>query len=323
MSSLPKQVSIREVGPREGFQFEPRVVPTAEKLRLIRALVDCGLKEIEVTSFVRPDRVPQMADAEAVVEALPVRPEVRYYGIYLNLKGFERAQATGRLTVDPGLSVAASDTFSRRNANVGVEEGLERQRARAERYRALGATAVWLGVSAAFGCNYEGDVPAERVLELLARLAEVAGTQGLGLSQIRLMDTMGWANPRQVRAMVSAVRQRWPEVPIALHLHDTRGLGLANAYAALLEGVDRFDAAVGGLGGCPFAEHRGSAGNIATEDFVLLCEEMGIATGVDLDQLIAAAELAEEIVGHPLPGKVKTGGNLARYRARAKAGIQG
>lgn len=323
MSSLPKEVFIREVGPREGFQFEPRVVPTAEKLRLIRALVDCGLKEIEVTSFVRPDRVPQMADAEALVEALPRRPEVRYYGIYLNLKGFERAMATGRLTVDPGLSVAASDTFSRRNANIGTEEGLEQQRVRAERYRALGATTVWLGVSAAFGCNYEGDVPADRVLELLDRLTETAAAQGLAVSQIRLMDTMGWANPRQVREMVSTVRERWPEVPLALHLHDTRGLGLANAYAAMLEGVDRFDAAVAGLGGCPFAEHHGSAGNIATEDFVLLCEEMGIATGVDLDRLIAAAELAEEIVGHPLPGKVKTGGNLARYRARAQAGIQG
>lgn len=185
MSSLPKKVSIREVGPREGFQFEPRVVPTAEKLRLIRALVDCGLREIEVTSFVRPDRVPQMADAEALVEALPVRPEVRYYGIYLNLKGFERAQATGRLTVDPGLAVAASDTFSRRNANVGVEQGLEQQRARADRYRHLGASAVWLGVSAAFGCNYEGDVPAERVLELLARLEEAAGAQA-------------WAEPNSV-----------------------------------------------------------------------------------------------------------------------------
>jgi len=174
-------------------------------------------------------------------------------------------------------------------------------------------------VMAAFGCNYEGDVEPRHVVTVLQNVEQKAGACGSRLGGIGLADTMGWANPLQIKRLVGAVRERWPSVPIKLHLHDTRALAIANVVAALEMGVDYFDSAVAGMGGCPFAAHQGAAGNVTTEDVVFLCQEMGVETGIDLDAMIAAGQLAERVVGHPLPGKLKSGGNLQTYRARARA----
>jgi hydroxymethylglutaryl-CoA lyase len=182
------------------------------------------------------------------------------------------------------------------------------------RYRMAGIEADGLGMMAAFGCNFEGDVPLSRVIELVERVQRVMAENGCTLRHLSLADTMGWANPRQVKQVVGAVRERWPELKLKLHLHDTRGAAIANALAAMELGVDEFDAAIGGLGGCPFAGHKGAAGNVCTEVLVFTCEEMGIDTGIDLDALVEAARFAEEIVGHPLPGKVMKGDTLTRYR---------
>ena len=317
MSDLPSTVFIREVGPREGFQIEKNPISTRDKVRLIDALSDTGVKDIEVTSFVRPELVPQMADADEVVKQLRRKSGLSYSAVYLNAKGFQRARATGKLDLRATLSLSASESFSKRNTNRTVEQAIQDMPERVGMIQDAGINTVNLGVSAAFGCNFEGDVPQERVVERLDRLFAIAEEHYLSVAGIRLMDTMGWANPIQVKRMVGALRDRWPDVPIGLHLHDTRGLGIANAFAALEMGVADFDTAVGGLGGCPFAANRGAAGNIATEDFLLMCQETGIDTGVDLDAMIECAKLAETIVGHPLPGKVMTGGNLNAYRNRA------
>ncbi|HAM54816.1 MAG TPA: hydroxymethylglutaryl-CoA lyase, partial [Candidatus Rokubacteria bacterium] len=203
--------------------------------------------------------------------------------------------------------------------NCSVEERLAELPGWAERYRALGMDWLDVGVMAAFGCNYEGDVEPRRVVTVLQQVEQRAQACGARLGGIGLADTMGWANPREVKRLVGAVRERWPEARLKLHLHDTRALAIANAVAALELGVDCFDSAVAGMGGCPFAAHKGAAGNVTTEDLVFLCQELGIATGIDLDRMIAAGQLAERVVGHPLPGKLKSGGNLATYRATSRA----
>jgi hydroxymethylglutaryl-CoA lyase len=174
---------------------------------------------------------------------------------------------------------------------------------------------------AAFGCNYEGDVEPRHVVTVLQRVEQRANACGSRLGAIGLADTMGWANPLQIKRLVGAVRERWPGTPIRLHLHDTRALAVANVLAGLEMGVDRYDSAVAGMGGCPFAAHKGAAGNVTTEDVVFLCQEIGVETGIDLDAMIAAGQLAERVVGHPLPGKLKSGGNLQAYRARARAAV--
>jgi hydroxymethylglutaryl-CoA lyase len=168
---------------------------------------------------------------------------------------------------------------------------------------------------AAFGCNFEGDIPVARVVALVGQILDVAQEHGVALEYVTLADTMAWATPLSIKRVVGALRERWPDLDIALHLHDTRGMAIANAYAGLEMGVTRFDSSVAGLGGCPFAGHRGAAGNVCSEDLVFLCHEMGIETGIDLDVLIECARLAEDVVGHPLPGSVMTGGTLAKYRA--------
>ena len=313
--TIPSKVYIREVGPREGFQIEKKVYPTEEKVRLIESLAQTGLPEIEVCSFVRPDLVPQMADAEQTVESLRTFPGVKYSGIYLNQRGLERALALKKLEINPKLSLSASETFSKSNTNVSIQERIKSVSKRAEIFKNLQFKSIDLGVSAAFGCNYEGDIPLEKVLEMFRRLEEIAKSHQLEVSHIELLDTMGWANPLQVSKAVEAVRKEWPSVSIGLHLHDTRGLGIANAYAGLQMGVSHFDASIGGLGGCPFSGQKRAAGNIATEELVFLCQELGVETGVNLDLLIDSVSLAEEIIDRPLSGKLKNGGNLSSYRS--------
>jgi len=315
MAPLPSRIHITEEGPREGFQIEEGPIPTARKIELIDALSKTGLGHIQVVSFVNPELVPGMADAEAVVAGITLEPGVAYTALWLNERGFERALATGRLHMEGYISLTASAAFLKRNQNRTPAEQLAAQRRIAALYREKGVAIERGGVMAAFGCNYEGDIPVSRVVALCGEILDLAAEHGAKLRQLMLADTMAWATPESVKRVVGAVRERYPETPISLHLHDTRGLGLANAYAGLEMGVAHFDASVGGLGGCPFARHAGAAGNVCTEDFVFMCEEMGIATGVDLDRLIACAELAEAIVGHPLPGSVKKGGSLAGARA--------
>jgi hydroxymethylglutaryl-CoA lyase len=319
MSDLPKTVKIREVGPREGFQFEKGPITVADKIALVDALSATGVRTIEFTSFVSPKWVPQMADAEQVLAGITRAAGVAYEAIWLNEAGLERA-ASHRdvLQLRPMFSVAGSDTFMRKNTNRSVDERLEELPGWAERYARLGLDGLDVGVMAAFGCNYEGDVSPRHVVTVLQKVEQKAEACGSRLGAIGLADTMGWANPLQIKRLVGAVRERWPATPIKLHLHDTRALAIANVVAALEIGVDCFDSAVAGMGGCPFAAHKGAAGNVTTEDVVFLCQEMGVETGIDLDAMIAAGQLAEAIVGHPLPGKLKSGGNLATYRARAR-----
>jgi hydroxymethylglutaryl-CoA lyase len=320
MSDLPESVTIKEVGPREGFQFEKGAIGLADKISLVDALSDTGLTAIEFTSFVSPKWVPQMADAEQMIAGIRRAPGVAYEAIWLNQAGLERAaKHRDVLALRPMFSVAGSDTFMRKNTNRSVDERLEELPGWAARYRTLGMDWLDVGVMAAFGCNYEGDVEPRRVVSVLQRAEQKAEACGSRLGAIGLADTMGWANPLQIKRLVGTVRERWPETPIRLHLHDTRALAVANVLAALEMGVDRFDSAVAGMGGCPFAAHEGAAGNVTTEDVVFLCQEIGVATGVDLDAMIEAGRLAERVVGHPLPGKLKSGGNLAGYRARARA----
>jgi hydroxymethylglutaryl-CoA lyase len=314
MSDLPNSVRIIEVGPRDGLQIEPRILSTDEKLRMIDALADTGLKEIEAGSFVNPKAVPQMADTNELFNALTRREGVRYRALWLNPKGLERALANGHVDIDGKLTITASETFIKRNTNRSIDETFEQMPDWIQRYRDAGIAANSLGVMAAFGCNFEGYIPEEKVVGLVARAIQVMADNGSKLEHLSLADTMGWGSPAQMKSLVGKIRDKWPDLQVKLHLHDTRGCAVANAVAAMEVGVDEFDSSVGGLGGCPFAGHKGAAGNICTEDLAFACGEMGIETGIDLDALVEAAKLAEELVGHQLPGKVMKGGTLTRFK---------
>ncbi|MFI4988126.1 MAG: hydroxymethylglutaryl-CoA lyase [Alphaproteobacteria bacterium] len=317
MSDLPKAVRINEEGPREGFQIEKGPISTARKIALIDALSETGLQQIQVVSFVSPKAVPQMADAEEVVKGIAKKPGVRYTALWLNDKGLARALATKRLDVHGSLSLTASEKFLKRNQNRTLAENRAAQHGIIGMYKEHGVAVERGSIMAAFGCNFEGDIPVARVLDIVQEMLDIAEEHQIKIKTLSLADTMAWATPLSIKRLVGAVRERFPELRINLHLHDTRGMGIANAYAGLEMGVESFDAAVGGLGGCPFAAHAGAAGNVCTEDLVFMCEEMGIATGVDLEKLIETARLAEDIVGHPLPGAVMKGGSLQHLRAAA------
>jgi hydroxymethylglutaryl-CoA lyase len=315
MSDLPQRVDISEEGPREGFQFEKGPIATERKIALIDALSQTGVKHIQIVSFVNPKNVPGMADADQVVAGITPQPGVAYTSLWLNEKGFERALTHGnRLSLGGTIQLCASEKFLLRNQNRTAEQQLAGQHKIVELYKANGVAVERGSVMAAFGCNFEGDIAVERVVALVGQILDVAQEHGVTLNYVTLADTMAWATPLSIKRVVGALRERWPDLDIALHLHDTRGMAIANAYAGLEMGVTRFDSSVAGLGGCPFAGHRGAAGNVCSEDLVFLCHEMGIETGVDLDALIDCARLAEDVVGHPLPGSVMTGGTLAKYR---------
>jgi hydroxymethylglutaryl-CoA lyase len=258
-----------------------------------------------------------MADAEQVVAGFTRRPGTRYTCIYLNSQGMARAVATNKLDVEGSLSVTASELFSKKNTNRSIDETLAETQRRVEALRAAKIPASEVSVMAAFGCNYQGGIDPHHVVGLIERLMGIARDHEQPIKLIQLADTMGWANPMSIRRLVGLVRERWPDQKINLHLHDTRGLGLANAFAAMEMGVDDFDAAVAGLGGCPYAGFKDAPGNIASEDLVHMCGELGVETGVDLERLLEVAREAETIVGHPLPGKVMRGGHLDSYRRKA------
>jgi hydroxymethylglutaryl-CoA lyase len=321
--ALPKKVALVEVGPREGFQFEgigaPDRIATADKVRLVEMLSQTGLRTIQMASFVHPRQVPQMADAEQICAAVQQRPGVDYTGIYLNDVGLRRAIATDNLRITGLVILTASETFALRNQKRTLEQDYEMQRKMAALHAKSGYPVEEGWMMAAFGCNYEGAVPLARVMALVDSMHRLAEEAGSRLRTVNLADTMGWADPEQIRRTVASVRDRWPDLRIGLHLHDTRGLAIANVFAALLEGVELFDTAVGGLGGCPFAGHKGAAGNVCSEEVVFLCEQLGIETGVDLVRLIECGRFAERIVGHALPSKLLTASLRSQSTAMAAA----
>ncbi|WP_065755299.1 hydroxymethylglutaryl-CoA lyase [Bradyrhizobium paxllaeri] len=315
---LPDSVVITEEGPREGFQIEPGPIATADKIALIDALSACGLRRIQVGSFVNPKHVPGWADAEAVMQGFSPREGVEYSALWFNEGGLKRALAfEGKLALAGFISLSASEPFAIRNLNRDRAGQIEALSNYVRVHRQAGVPIAKIIVMAAFGCNFAGDVPPAKVVETVVDGLAIAREAGVDVRDVSLADSMGWATPRRVAAAVGAVRERWDDLRIALHLHDTRGQGIACAYEGLRLGVTAFDAAVAGLGGCPFAGQPGAPGNIATEELALLCEEMGISTGLDIEALIEAGRLAERIVGHRLPSAALRSGTLATFRRRA------
>lgn len=315
MSDLPSTVEIHEEGPREGFQIEPGPISTVDKVKLIDALSKTGLKHIQACSFVNPRLVPGWADAEKVVESFDAHEDVEYTGLYFNGNGLDRALAfKDKLTISGSISLTASEGFTKKNLNRTHAENMAAMERHVMSHLELGIPVNRIGVMAAFGCNYQGDISPATVIKTLEDGMQIAAQTGAKITLFSLADTMGWAAPHRIERVVGEVRNVWPDMTISLHLHDTRGLAIANAYSALKMGVRQFDSTVGGLGGCPFAGQPKAAGNICTEELVLLCEELGIATGVDLDQLIEVGRLAEDIVGHQLPGELIHAGSLDAFR---------
>jgi len=299
MTKPPAEVRIREVGPRDGFQNEPDVIATDDKVRLIGMLAASGLPRLEVTSFVRPDVIPQLADAEEVLRRIERPAGVAYTVLIPNERGLERALGLRDRFDEVNLFLSASETHNRKNVNRSIAESLEGlgrtiERARGEGLRCEGV------ISVSFGCPFEGEVPPARVLEIAESLAEA------GCEEVSFGDTTGMANPRQVGAFFAAARERLPSVELTAHFHNTRGQGLANVLAALSEGVQSFESAFGELGGSPVSP--GATGNISTEDLASMLHEMGIETGVDLEAVIAASRAAQELLGRPLGAHVLRAG---------------
>jgi hydroxymethylglutaryl-CoA lyase len=315
MSDLPAAIDIEEQGPREGFQIEPGPVATKDKIALIDALSATGLQRIQIASFVNTKLVPGWADAEAVVSGFTPRPGVKYTALFFNESGMKRAMAFhNKLTLEGYVALSASEAFLVKNMHRQRDAHMEAQRATIRSHQAAGVPINALLIMASFGCNFSGDVAPQQVLDAIQDGMELAREFNLTYDHVGIADSMGWATPQRVARVVGAVRERWPDLEISLHLHDTRGLGIANAYEGLRLGVRKFDATVGGLGGCPFAEQPGAPGNIASEELVLLCQEMGIDTGVDVDALIEAGRLAEKLIGHPLPSAALRAGSLDSFR---------
>jgi hydroxymethylglutaryl-CoA lyase len=299
MSDLPASVRIREVGPRDGFQNEPEVIPTADKVHLIELLGACGLRRIEVTSFVRPDVIPQLADAAEVLSSISLPDSVAVSVLIPNERGLERALPLRDRFDEINGFLSASETHNRRNVGRSVEESLDGLRGTFARALAEGLRCEGV-ISTSFGCPYEGHVPASRVLDVAAALVEA------GAVEVGFGDTTGMANPVQVRSFFEAARDRLPGVELTAHFHNTRGQGLANVLAALEVGVESFESSFGELGGCPVP--AGATGNIATEDLVSMLHEMGIATGVDLPLLLDASRSVQAVLGRPLGSHVLLAG---------------
>ena len=305
---MARKIEIVEVGPRDGLQSEPEILSTSAKLELIQRLVNAGLRRIEVASFVNPKRVPQMADAEAVMAGLPKVPGVQYVGLVLNRKGFDRALAAG--CTEMGLVATATDSFGERNQGATIEENIRNFEEIAPVAREAGVRAQ-ITISVAFGCPFEGEVPAARVVEIAERLAAAKPVE------IALADTIGVAVPSQVTALVEQVRAVVGDVPVRCHFHNTRNTAVANAYAAILAGVNTLDSSVGGVGGCPFAPN--ATGNVGTEDLVYMLSRAGFDTGIDLGKLIETAKWLEQQRGKAVPSMVSKAGGFPIGNIRASA----
>ncbi len=309
--TLPQEVTVYEVGPRDGLQNEAHQVPTSDKIAFIDALSACGLKHIEITSFVSPKWIPQLADAADVAAQVARPPEVSLSALVPNRRGLDRALGAGMREIAVFLS--ASETHNKKNINKTIAETLRAFEAVIEPALAAGVK-VRAYVSTVFGCPYEGDVDAAVSVHLCKTLRQ------MGVYQVSLGDTVGVANPAQVERVLEQVIAAVPIEEIAVHFHDTQGTALANCLVALTKGVTTIDAAVGGLGGCPYAP--GASGNLATEDLVAMLHGMGLKTGIDLDKLIECSRLAEAFVGHDLPSKYLKAhvGKRARHRRQAEKG---
>jgi hydroxymethylglutaryl-CoA lyase len=306
---LPAEVTIYEVGPRDGLQNEARNVPTADKIRFIDTLVAAGIRSIEITSFVSPKWIPQLADAAEVARGVQRLPGVRMSALVPNRRGLDTALASGMREIAVFLS--ASETHNKKNVNKSITDTLA----------AFGdvipialeaKVAVRAYVSTVFGCPYEGDVDPERAVELTRQLRD------MGVYQVSLGDTIGVANPRQVEDVLGRVLAKHPAESVAVHFHDTQGTALANCLVSLQMGITTIDSSAGGLGGCPYAP--GASGNLATEDVVAMLHSMGVKTGIDLDMLTEASRTASTFVGHELPSKYLKAhlGKQARARRRAE-----
>lgn len=302
----PQSVSIVEVGPRDGFQVEKAFIPTDLKIRVIDLLSEAGLKTIEATSFVNPKVIPQMADADEVMGRISRRPGTNYKVLVPNLKGAERAIAAKADALE--LVIVASESFNRKNVGMSVDQSIA---ACAEIAAAAATHSVPLEVviGTSFGCPIEGPVPEAQV----ARIARAVAA--FGISRLSLADSIGAGNPNQVSRLVARIRTALPAMPLSLHLHNTRGLGLANALAGFEAGIDTFDSGLGGLGGCPV--FPGATGNVATEDMVNLFEEMGVSTGVNLDKVREASRLMQQFLDRPLPSYILRVGTTAELFAKA------
>ncbi len=304
-ADLPKTVRVREVGPRDGFQNEPEVIPTEEKVRLIGLLGEAGLKRIELTSFVRPDVIPQLADGEEVLTRFEPVEGVAYSVLIPNRKGLDNALPLRDRFQEANFFLSASETHNRKNVNRPIQESLADLEGTIGTARDAGLRCEGV-ISTSFGCPYEGEVPADRVFEIAEKLAR------FGCEEIAFGDTTGMANPRQVGEFFAKARERLSEVELTAHFHNTRGQGLANVLAALEQGVDSFESSFGELGGCPVPP--GSTGNISTEDVVSMLEEMGVATGIDLPKLIAASSEVQSVLGRPLGAHLLTAGPVDWHR---------
>jgi hydroxymethylglutaryl-CoA lyase len=303
--SLPSHVTMREVGTRDGIQSLGAFVPTEQKIEMANRLATTGLTRIEVTSFMSPKAVPQMADAEEVMAGLVRVPGVSWEPLVPNVRGTERALATKPDKVQ--VVLAASDTFNLKNIRMTVEGSLKSIGDIMPLAQADGVPVI-AAIATSFGCPFEGEVSEDRLVDIVGRLLE------LGAQEVSIADTTGMANPLQVERTMSRLLDRWPDVPFGLHFHNTRGMGLANVLAGLQAGVTTYDGSVGGIGGCPFAPK--ATGNVSTEDVVHMLHEMGVQTGIDLDALVGCAVRMSEILGNELPGQVmKAGPRSVRYAA--------
>jgi hydroxymethylglutaryl-CoA lyase len=291
--NLPESATLIEVGPRDGFQFESQIIPLDVKLEIIKGLIDAGLRQIQVTSFVSPAKVPQMADAENLLKQLPDSENVIFSGLVLNTRGVLRAQAAGVTHVE--ISISASDTHGRRNAGMSFDQAAVQAKEMIETAQKEGLN-IRAGIQCAFGCVYEGAVSRARILKI------VSGYVSYGVDAIALSDTTGMADPVSVKRMLESVLPLVGSIPINLHFHDTRGLGLANVLAALECGISHFDTALAGMGGCPFVP--GAAGNIATEDTAHMMAAMGIETGIDIDGIVPISLRLEKLLNKKFPGKI-------------------
>jgi hydroxymethylglutaryl-CoA lyase len=304
-NELPKGVRIREVGPRDGFQNEPEVIPTEEKVRLIGLLADAGLKRIELTSFVRPDVIPQLADGAEVLTRFEPRDGVAYSVLIPNRKGLENALALRDRFQEANFFLSASETHNQKNVNRTIAESLADLEGTIGAAREAGLRCEGV-ISTSFGCPYEGEVSPDRVFEIAEQL------KGFGCEEIAFGDTTGMANPRQVGEFFAAATDRLGGVELTAHFHNTRGQGLANVLAALEQGIDSFESSFGELGGCPVPP--GSTGNISTEDLVSMLEEMGVGTGVDLSRLLATSSEVQKVLGRPLGAHLLTAGPVDWHR---------
>lgn len=294
---MVEQIEIIDVAPRDGLQSQPKLVDTSTKVELITRLIEAGVRRMEVVSFVNPKKVPQMADADELLKLLPKREDVTYIGLVLNMRGFDRAVSN---EVDEiNCVVVASDTFNQRNQGVTTEQTMQSIEEIANQSKSMGLT-CGVTISAAFGCPFEGEVPVDRVVELAKRLIN------MGVDEIALADTIGVAGPNNIKEMIGAVRKVTGDIPLRCHFHNTRNTGVANVYAAIIEGVRIFDASCGGVGGCPFAPT--ATGNVATEDLLYMINRMGIETGISIERIMETTRWLEVPLETQMPAMVTRAG---------------